>query len=77
MGQNSRLSLLPDVFAIGVLEAILGGADRPFGQEKIRPLRALNVQIELRRLLLWFDQVHIILCAESVDQIVPVIVVPL
>lgn len=63
MGQNSRLSLLPDVLAVGVLEAIFGGADRPFGQEKIRPLRALHVKIELRRLLLGFDQVHVVLCA--------------
>ena len=77
MGQNSRLTLLPDVLAIRILEAILGGADRPFGQEKIRPLRALHVQIELRRLLFRFDQVHIIFCAESVDQIVPVVVIPL
>ena len=77
MGQNSRLSLLPDVLAVCILDSTLGSADRPFGQEKIRPLRALHIQIEFGRFLLWLNQVHIILGAESIDQVMPVVVVPL
>ena len=55
MSQDPCLSLLPNVLTIGVFEAIFSGTDRPFGQEKIRPLRAFDIQIELRGLLLWLN----------------------
>ena len=63
MRQYPSLSHLSDMPFVGVLHAVLCGADGPLWQEMIRTRRSFDVQIKLFWFLLRLDQVYIVFIA--------------